>query len=86
MELLRGSHQAHKICGLIILSSNSVCKICHQKLVLKYNLVTNYHLFYRYTLQRIFENDHVHLLWDPTVATDRSVDHNKPVPLNWDTV
>ncbi|CAD7083711.1 unnamed protein product [Hermetia illucens] len=57
---------------------NSVCKILHQNLALKYNLVATYHPYYKYTPQRILENDRVKLLWDHTIATDHSVNHNRP--------
>ncbi|CAH1101356.1 unnamed protein product [Psylliodes chrysocephalus] len=57
---------------------DQVAKIIHQKIALNFLLTQENTLYYKYTPERVMENDIVVLYWDRTLLTDRTVQANRP--------
>ena len=57
---------------------DNVCRYIHLRLAEKYNLLTEYPPWYRYSPEPLLENDTVKILWNFPIQTDRRINHNKP--------
>lgn len=57
---------------------NTVAKIIHQELALKYSLMTTRLQYYKYTPENVMENETHKLYWDRTIHTDKTIINNRP--------
>lgn len=57
---------------------NLSCRIIHQKLALKYELIDENVPYYKYEPHPVLENTKCKLYWDREVRTDVTVQHNRP--------
>lgn len=57
---------------------NQLAGIIHQKLMLKYNLITHESAYYTYQPNAVEENQICKIYWDKTIVTDATIINNRP--------
>lgn len=57
---------------------DQIAAIIHQRLALKYSLITQTTPYYKYTPQTILETVNYKLYWDRTIITDKTIHYNRP--------
>ncbi|KAL0274582.1 UNVERIFIED_CONTAM: hypothetical protein PYX00_002681 [Menopon gallinae] len=57
---------------------DQVAKIVHQKLALKYGLLSEQKPYYKYRPETVLENETHKLLWDRAILTDKTTPCNRP--------
>lgn len=62
---------------------DSMGKVVHQLLCLKYGLLQKFTPYHVYTPKSISENDRVKIYWNMTIHTDRTVQANRPDLILW---
>lgn len=57
---------------------DDVAKILHEILAFNYQLLTERTPYYKYSTQKVLENEKAKIYWDRTLITDITISHNRP--------